>query len=158
MTTMIPSFERGVLGAIREGVAAEPVREWPEPSLQLGLDLLRRIRESAAGMRQALESELANGVEGRSFVRIYGPLLPVAVDHVAVVRTLVESLAAAQDPPSKSLLAELLLLEHENKAFRDLLVDALSRASQPRGPVDWQRVHAAEEALARGEVKPFSRQ
>jgi hypothetical protein len=33
----------------------------------------------------------------------------------------------------------------------------LGRASEPLRPIDWERVHAAEVAHARGETKPFSR-
>ena len=41
---------------------------------------------------------------------------------------------------------------------RDLLAQAVARASEPPRPVDWERVRAAEEAHARGESKPFSKQ
>src|SRR5262245_57703618 len=154
---VIPSFERRLLESVREEVAAEPVRQWPPRSLELCLDVLRKIRAGAADIRQTLEEALAEGVEARSFARGYGPFLSPAEDHLAFVRELAQSLSLIGDAASQSLLAELRLLEQESKAFRDLLAEALSRASEPPRPIDWGRVRAAEEAQARGETKPFSR-
>jgi hypothetical protein len=156
-TLLIPSFERPTLQTLRNGLAAKPLSEWPQHSLQLCLDGLRTLRQSASQMREALEDELAEGVEAHSFTRSYGPFLPTAEEHVEFVRDLVKGLSAAQDPASKSVAAELRLLEDENKAFRDLLAEALSRASEPVRPADPARVRAAEEAHTRGETKPFAR-
>ena len=155
-TLLIPSFERRLLQTVTEEVAAGPVREWPEQSLRLCLDLLRKMRENAANLRRGLEDVLAEGVEARSFTRDYGPVLPAAEDHLARVRELAGRLSPAKDGASESLAAELRLLGQEVQAFRDLLAGALSRASEPPRPVDWGRVRAAEEAHARGETKPFS--
>jgi hypothetical protein len=154
---VIPPFERRLLETVRERVAAEPVRQWPPRSLELCLDVLRRIRAGAADTRQTLEEVLAEGVEARSFARDYGPFLAPAEDQLAFVRELVESLSLMEDAASQSLLAEVRLLEQEGKAFRDLLAEALARASEPPRPINWERVRAAEEAHARGETKPFSR-
>jgi hypothetical protein len=158
MTTLVmPSLERRLLQTVREEVAAEPVREWPPRSLQLCLNIFRGIRESIAEARQALEDELAEGVEARSFARTYGPFLPAADGHLASLRELIGELSPAEDTAAASFVAELRLLEQENAAYRDLLAAALSRASAAPRPVDWERVRAAEEAKARGETKPFSR-
>jgi hypothetical protein len=158
MTTLMrPSFERRLLQTVREEAAAEPVRTWPQQSLQLCLNFLRGIRASAADMRQELEQELADGVEARSFARTYGKYLPLADEHVVIVQELIETLSPAEDPAAQSLVEELRLLETENQAFRSLLAESLARASEPPRPVDWGRVRAAEEAHARGETRPFSR-
>jgi hypothetical protein len=154
MTTLLmPSLERRLLRTVREEVAAGPSPQ----SLQLCVKILREMRESAAEMRQALEDELAEGVEARSFARTYGSVLPAADGHLASLRELIEELSPAEDTAAASFVAELRLLEQENAAYRALLAAALSRASEAPRPVDWERVRAAEEAKARGETKPFSR-
>jgi hypothetical protein len=158
MTTLTkPSLERRLLGTVRDQVAAEPVRQWSEQSLRLCLDFLRKLRENASEMHQALEKDLADGVEARSFARDGGPILIDLDERIALVRELVEALSPAQGAAIESLVAELRWLQRENKATRDLLAEALSRASEPPRPVDWERVRAAEEAHARGETKPFQR-
>ena len=158
MTTLqIPSFERRLLQTVKEEMAAKPVRDWPQPSLQLGMDVLQRMRKECADMRLALEAELADGVETRSFAREYGPMLPVADGMVQSIRELIDQLSPAFDSASEMLLAEFRLLEQEENKYRDLLAEALGRASEPPRPVDAERVRAAEEAYARGETKPFRR-
>jgi hypothetical protein len=157
MTSLIiPSFERRLLQTVCDEVAAEPVSEWPPQALQLCLNLLVELRENAVNLRHALEGLLAEGVEARRFVRGGSPVLAFADDQCAKVRALVERLAQSEDTASASLTKELRLLERESQAFRDLLAEALSKASEPARPVDWHRVRAAEEAYARGETTPFS--
>ncbi len=155
-TIMESSLERRLLETVGEQVAAEPVGGWDPRSLQLCLNVLREIRASATDTRQAVEEELAGGVEARSFTRHYGPFLAAADQHVALVRELLDRLSPPADPASEGLLAELRLLEREHTAFRDLLGEALSRASEPPRPVDEGRVRAAEAAHARGETKPIT--
>jgi hypothetical protein len=157
MTSLIsPSFNGRLLQTVREQAAAEPVRTWPVRSLQTALKILRDVRESAVDARHELADELSAGVEARSFAGAYQEYLPVLEEQVGIVRQLIELASPAEDPSSQSLVAELRLLETENQAFRDLLADALARASAPVRPVDWERVRAAEEAHGRGETKPFS--
>src|SRR5262249_28196357 len=136
-----------------EGVAAESVPEWPEPSIQLCLGLLRKLRENTVNRRQQLEAILAEGVEARSFARTNASLLSALDEQIFQVHGLVERLAPAEDAASGSLAVELRLLEQESRAFRDLLAEALARVSEASRPVDWERVRAAEEAHARGETK-----
>jgi hypothetical protein len=158
MTTLTsPSFERLLLRTVSEGVAAEPVGTWPPQTLQLGLDIVQTLRTNSTQTRHQLEQLLADGVEARSFVRDCSPLLALTDERLAKTREAVELLSAAEDTASARLLAELRLLEQEDRAFRDLLSRALSRASEAPRPVDWERVRAAEEAYARGETKPFPR-
>src|SRR5262245_19906856 len=122
MTTLLmPSLGRRLLQTVREEVAAEPVRDWSPRSLQLCLNVLREIRESIAAARRALEGELAEGVEARSFARTYGPVLPSADDHLASLRELIIELSPEEATAAASLVAELRLLEQENTEFRDLL-------------------------------------
>jgi len=155
-TLMIPSFERRLLETIGEEMAAEPVPEWPPPSLQLCLDILQGIRANAANMRSILKGTLAEGVEVRAFVRDYRPFLPLTDDHLAQVQKLIERLSPVEDTASASLATALHSLEQEYQAFRDHLAETLSRASAALRPVDWERIRAAEEAHARGETKPFN--
>jgi hypothetical protein len=156
-TLLLPSFERQLLQTVREEVTAGRAHGWPQQKLQLSLDLLRLLREQTTRERQILEVILAHGVEARSFVRNCSPLLATTEDHLAKARDLVEWLSLTEDAASQSLAAESRLLEQETQAVRNLLAEALARASEPPRPVDWDRVRASEEAHARGETKPFAR-
>ncbi|HMC64106.1 MAG TPA: hypothetical protein VKI65_04140 [Gemmataceae bacterium] len=156
-TLLIPSCERRFLQTVEEEIAAAPVRQWSQQTLRFCFRLLRDMREGSASTREMLEATLAGGVEARSFSRNYGPLLPAIDDRIGGVRELVRRLSPAEDPGSEGLLAELHLLEQEMQDARDLLVEALSRASEAPAPVDWNRVRVSEEAYARGETKLFSR-
>jgi hypothetical protein len=158
MTTLtIPSLEGRLLRTVGEQVAAEPLRNWPPSRFRLCLNIAREIRQSAVEARRALEEELAQGVEARSFIRKHGGGLAAAEEYAAINRRLIESLIEANDPRTETLVAELRLLEQEEKAIRDLLSEALSLMQKPSRPVDWDRLRAAEEADARGEMKPFYR-
>jgi len=121
------------------------------------LNIVREIRESAAEARQALEERLSEGIEAHSFARSYSEHLLAAEEYVKLNQTLIELLSEANDPRAESLLAEFRLLEQEERASRDLLAEALSLATQPSRPVDWERIHRAEEAYTSGETKPFYR-
>jgi hypothetical protein len=156
-TLSFPSLNQRLLRTFRAQAAAEPVPQWPRQSLQLCLNVLRDMRESVVEARQALEEELAAGVEARSFAHVYAPFLPIAEEHADIVRELVGTLAPAEDSASRSVAAELRQLQGENERFRDVLADALAHATAPPSPVNWERIRAAEEAYARGETKPFSR-
>jgi len=158
MTTLtIPSLERRLLETVTEEVTAGSVGAWPPQSLQLCVDLVRKIIENTSRLRQALEEVLGEGVESRSFARNYSPVLSLTDDQIAKIRRLVEQLAPAKDAASANLAAEFHALDREYQAFRDLLAGALSRAAEGPRTADWTRIRAAEEAHARGETKPFSR-
>jgi hypothetical protein len=158
MPTLSVPLERRLLQSVEEQAATEPVHTWPARSLQTAIGVLRQIRESAADARKELEDKLATGVEARSFARAYGPYLIATDEHVSLIRKLADFLLPAEDPSCRSLVAELRLLEQEEVAFRDLLAEALARASAPARPVDWNRVDAAGEAYAAGKTRPFSRE
>lgn len=156
MTALVlPTFERRLLQAVGEQMASEPVRNWPEPSQQLCLRLVEALRANTARKNQTLERLLTEGVEARSFARENGPLLPATDEQLTQVRGIIERLAPGEDPGAETVAAELHVLERELQAFRDLLAEALSRASETPRPVDPARVRAAEEAYAHGDTKRF---
>lgn len=158
MTTLtLPSLDRRLLLLVREEATAEPVRQWPARSLQLCSLLLKKMRESIADMRESLERVLSEGAEARSFVRQHAPLLPVLNEYVGTARDLAEQIAQAADAASEGLSEELRLLAAEGQAVRDLLAEALTRASAAPRPFDPARVRAAEAAHSHGETKPISR-
>jgi hypothetical protein len=157
MTALSWSFERHLLQTVRQEVAAEPLYEWPEESLQLGLDLLRKIRAKAANLHKQLEDKLAGGVEASSFARTHGPVLTAMDDLLADVQGILESPSRLEDHAVESFATEARMLERELWSSRALLAEALSKALEPPRPVDWDRFRRAEEAHARGETKPFSR-
>jgi hypothetical protein len=147
MTTLtVSSLERRWLQSARDEAAAKPVREWTERDIQLCLDLFRKMRESAANARRSIEEKVAKGVEARSFVRDYGPCLSPAEEHHALSLELVETLLQAEDEASGRLVAELRLLEQENRALRDLLAEVLSRAKAPPPALDWERLKKEADA------------
>jgi hypothetical protein len=152
----ISSLERRILRSVGEEIASEPVAQWAEPSLQLCLALLRDIHETAGSMRRLLEGVLANGVEARRFAREYTQFLPLIDEHIHSVEELVGRVSPAKDAASESIEAGLKPIVEEYKAFRDFLAEALSLASEPGRPIDWDRVRAAEEAHARGDSKRYS--
>jgi hypothetical protein len=158
MTTLtLPTFEQRLLQTVMDEAVAEPVHEWPQRSLQLCLDIFRKMRENAATMRPMLEQELAEGVKARSFARTHGPLLLDTDNFLASIRQLLARLLLGVDAASASLVSELRLLEQETQGYRNLLTEAMSPASAPPSPRDRERVRAAEEARARGETRCFSR-
>jgi hypothetical protein len=154
----ISSLERRVLKSVGEELAGVPVVQWTERSLRLCLALLRDLHETAAGMREALEGILAEGVEARGFAREYAPLLPVIEEQTRQAEELLQRVSPAKDASTEAVEAGLRRIVEEYQAYRDLLADALSRASQPPRPVNWERVRTAEEAHARGESKRYSPQ
>src|SRR4051794_4275221 len=104
MTTLArPSFERRLLRTVRDEAEEKAVREWPPQSLQLCLDLVRKMRENAARMRPTLERVLADGVEARSFTRDFAPLLAGTDDQIATVRDLIERLSPAEGAATERL-------------------------------------------------------
>ncbi len=143
---MMPSFEQRLLTAVRDEVAAEPVRAWPEPTLQLCLEIVRRIRQNLARQRDDLERALANGVEARSFVGEWRPRLSAADEQIAAARGLVAQLSPMGDAASASLAAELRLLEQAAQPLRDFLAQVLARAAEPPRPVDWARLKENSDA------------
>jgi hypothetical protein len=157
MTTLTkPSLDRRFLQAVREQVAAEPVRGWDQRDIELCLDFLRKLRKNATDMRQALEEALAEGVEAGSFVRDAGPSLHDLDQRIELVQELVDSLSLAKDAAIDSLVAELRLLDRENRATRDLLAEALARASEPPLPIDWDQLKRGSDAdFAAGRFTAF---
>ena len=153
-TLMIPSFERRLLETVREEVAVRPIHEWPPHSLRLCLGLVAGVSENVAKGRGLLEARLADGVEALSFARDYGPFLSDLDEQLVGVRELLDRLSVT-DATSERFAAALRSLEQETRVFRDLLAEALSRASEAPRPVDWGRVRAAEEAHGRGETEAF---
>lgn len=160
MTTLTnpkPSFNRRVLQAMREQVASEPIRSWEQRDLQLCLDFLRKLRENAADIHQAMEEDLTGGVEARSFVEGGGPFLDELNERIALVKEFDEALSSVKDPAIEKLVAELRLIDQENKASRELLKEALSRASEPPPPIDWDQLKRESDAdFAAGRFTAFA--
>ncbi len=147
MTTLTaPFLERRLLQTVKEEVEARSVRDWPQDSVELGLTLFQRSRATTARMRKELQALLTKGVEARSFSRHAAPLLAAAEDFAASIRELIEKLSSSNDSDSARLLAELRLLEQEEKAYRDLLSEALARVAAPSPALDWDRLKSEADA------------
>jgi hypothetical protein len=121
------------------------VNDRVEETIRLGVGVVRELRDSVARRRREFEDDLAEGVEARAFARSHGPNLPAMDEDLLQLGRLVEALSGAGGP-AESFIAELRLLEQETKAFRDLVAEALSLASKPPGPVDWERLKQESDA------------
>jgi hypothetical protein len=124
-----PAVVRQLLQTVEEQAAAEPVQ---------ALVHLRALRANAVAMRRELNEVLAGGVEARSFGLTCGHMLPETVERIATVRRLIDALSSENGTAVKELVAELRLVDQENTAFRDLLAEALAKASQPFPAADWE--------------------
>jgi anaerobic glycerol-3-phosphate dehydrogenase len=108
-------------------------------------------------MHRALEEMLAEGVEARSFARDGAPILAAAEDRAAAIREFIDKLTSVNDETSARLLAALCSLEKEEKAFRDLLADALARVSTLPPSMDWERLKREADAdFAAGRFVTFT--
>lgn len=141
-----PTLERRLLQTVIEEAEAKSVREWPPESVELSLILLKQLRESMTGMHRKLEGSLAEGVEAGSFVRQATALRAAVEEQTASLRELIDKLAPLEDAVSTKLLAALRSLEEAEKAFHDLLVQALARVVMPPPSLDWERLKKESDA------------
>jgi hypothetical protein len=143
MTTLTtPTLQRRLLQTVGEAVANDRLGE----TIRLAAAVVRELRESVARMRREFEDDLAKGVEARSFARSYGPILAATDEHQAQLGRLLEELSRAEGSAAEGFVAELRRLEQEIEAFRNRLAEALSLASQPRAPLDWDRLELEADA------------
>lgn len=158
MTTLtVPSLEQRLLHTVKEEAEAKSVRDWPPESVDLCLLLLQQLRERTVNMHRALQEMLANGVEARSLARDGAAILAAVEDNAADIRELTGKLASLDDVASARLLAALRSLEKEEKAFRDLLAEALARVSTPPPAMDWERLkREADSDFADGRFVSFT--
>jgi hypothetical protein len=154
---MFPSMQDKLLRVVSDEVSELPVREWDEHALETCLTLFRQMHERVGEMRAALETELAGGVEARSFLQAVNADQRPAEEVMARVHSLIDQLSAFDDPGSKKLAAAARLLEQGSRAYYGLLSEAIARCLESARPVDAERWQASEEAYDRGAVKPFSR-
>jgi hypothetical protein len=148
-----PELQRRLLQTVGEAVVNDGLEA---ETIRLGEGIVRELRESVARMRREFEDEIAQGVEAGSFVRAYGPTLPAADEYLVSLEQLQLELSEAEGTIAGSFLAELRLLEQENKAFRDQIARALALASKVPGPIDWQRLKQESDAdFAAGRFTSF---
>ena len=147
-----PELQRHLLVTVGEAVA----KDSPGETIRLGVGIVREVRESVARIRQELEDELARGVEPRSFAASHGPVLRDMDEHQVHLKRLLGELAGTEGSVAEPFIAELRLLETEAQAYRDRLAEALSLASKPPGPVDWERLKEEADAdFAAGRFTTF---
>jgi hypothetical protein len=131
---------------VGEAVSNTPAADDIDETVRLGVGIVRELRESVARTRRDFEDELAEGVEARSFSRSCSPLLPVTEECIRELGRLLEALAGTEGTAGESFVAELRLLEKEYITFRELLAEALARASEAPRPVDWDRLKQESDA------------
>ncbi len=158
MTTLtVPSLEQRLLRTVKEEAEAKSVREWPQESVELCLNLLQQIRTRIADMHQTLEEILVEGVEARSFAREGAPILAAAEDRAASIRELIDRIASLEDTSFARLLKVLRSLEKEEQAFRDDLAEALNRVSESPPSMDWEQLKREADAdFAAGRFVTFT--
>jgi hypothetical protein len=153
----VPSLEQRLLRTVKEEAEARSVREWPQESVELCLNLLQQIRTRIADMHQTLEEILAEGVEARSFAREGVPILAAAEDRAASIRELIDRIASLEDACFARLLRVLRSLEKEEQAFRDDLAEALARVSESPPSMDWEQLKREADAdFAAGRFVTFT--
>jgi hypothetical protein len=142
MTTLtLPTLQRSLLLTVGKAVADDGVEE----NIRLGVGVIRQVRESVGRMRREFEDNLARGVEAGSLACSYGPMLAAATECLLQLERLLEELSTARGS-AKSFIDELDLLQREYRAFRDLMAAALSLASRPSTPMDWERLRQESDA------------
>ena len=153
MTTLTtPKLQRRLLQTVAEAVR----KDGHEENVRLGVGIVRELRDSVARMRREFEDELARGVEAHSFSLSYGEIFCAADEHLLSLRGLLQELSGDIKGPEESFVKELRLLEQENSAFRDRMAEALSLASKPPRPVDWERLKQESDAdFAAGRFTTF---
>ena len=158
MTTLTtPKLQRRLLQTVGEAVRKDAHEDGHEENVRLGMGIVRELRDSIARMRQEFEDELARGVEARSFAVSYGEILSAADEHLLSLRGLLQELSGdIKGATEESFVKELRLLEQENTAFRDRIAEALSLATKPPRPVDWERLKRESDAdFAAGRFTTF---
>jgi hypothetical protein len=158
MTTIThPTLQNRLLDIVSDEIDAQPaLAGWTYQTVKIFVSLAEALTEYATEWQSALEAELADGVEARSFARRYAGELPKWKRSAERLETLVERLAPATTPPVLDLKTELSRAKIVAEAVRDLLSETLRLATEQLRPIDLERVRASEEAHARGETKPFS--
>jgi hypothetical protein len=158
MTTIaIPTLQNRVLDIVSNEIDAQPaLAGWTYQTVKIFVSLVDALTEYATEWQSALEDELADGVEARSFAQRYAGELPKWKRTVERLEALVVRLGPATTPPVSDLKAELSRAKTVAEAVHDLLYDTLRLATEQPRPMDLERVRASEEAYARGETKPFS--
>jgi len=147
-----PTLQRRVLQVVSEAVANDRFGE----AIRLGVGIVHEFRESVARMCREFDDDLAKGVEARSFVRTYGQLLRDTDELLVQLGRLLEEIAGAEGTAAESFVTEMRLLEEDTGAFRVRLAEALSLASQPPVPVDWDRLKEESDAdFAAGRFTTF---
>ena len=150
MTTL--ATQRQLLLTMGEAVTKDRLTETAE----LGVGVVRVLRENVARGRQQFEEYLTKGIEARLLAHSYGPLLPATDQYLVQLGQLLDELSGAEETPAARFAAEVRLLETEVKSFRGRLAAALSLASKPPPPVDWKRLKEEADAdFAAGRFTSF---
>jgi hypothetical protein len=151
MTTLsTPTLQSRLLRTVGEAVATNP--EDVGETIRLGVGIVRELRESVARMRQEIEE----GDEARLITESYGALMAAADENLIQLGNLIRLLPDGQGTPAQPFIAELRLLKGETDVFRNRLAEALSLASQPPKPLDWDRLKAESDAdFAAGRFTSF---
>ena len=156
MTTLqFPSLERRLLHTLTKEVESS-VQDWPAESFEVCLHLLHQLKESvSAGTKKVLEV-LAGGIETRELTSLISPHLSAIDETLTDIRLMLRALSKFDSRDEViSIMAAALELEKETHRFRCFLTNILSDASQPRGPVDWDRVEAAGQEYDSGKMRRF---
>ena len=159
MTTLTAStLQNRLLQTVGEAVANEQEANVGfGETIRLGVGIVRELRESVARTHRELEEELAGGVKGRSFARSYRPLLSATDEYQVQLERLLKELSGAEGTAGGELRRRVASAGKGGwQAFRDLLAEAVSRASEAPRPLDLERVKAAEAAYARGAYNRIS--
>ncbi len=116
-------------------------------------DFLQNLFKSA---RASIESGLRQGGDARAIASQLEQSITDLDPMRKLVQQALEMVKTSQLPElGGDLIARYEDLDSDLANLRQFLTQALAAAAKPSPPIDWQRVKEAQDAYARGEMKPF---
>ena len=146
-TTVIPDFAETFAVSIGDMIEEEKVEELNPEQALAAVDMCGRLRALMVSERQKIEEELSKGMDAKEFVAKYEP----TVARLETVLTKIHHLVTkARTRPRSPLVEHFVASYHdlvdEILKLHQFLADAVALAKKPRRPIDWERLHQAEEA------------
>jgi hypothetical protein len=157
-TTVIPDYAETFAVSIGDMIEEKKVEELNPEQASAAIDMCGILRALMASERRKIEEQLSKGMDAKEFAAKYEP----TVARLETVLTKIHRLVTDARTRAPSSLAEQFVANYHDLVDEILrlhrfLADAVALAKKPRRPIDWERVHQAEEAYERGETKPFQR-
>ena len=118
------------------------------------LFLARELRRASRTLRAVVRSEIANGLEAKTFVAEYDPVIS-SLDHLlTTIRGIGKRIPEkVKSPLGRKLLFRVARIEDEVVETRDYVAKFLHRAKTPLRPFDQESLRRGREDAAAGRVE-----